>query len=384
MDYAVNALFFNDETMHKIYVDKGLFDWETQIPITIYSFLISTILNIPLPFLGLSNDKIIEFKQNQTKQGIKKQRTKLIFCLKIKFVFYFILNLYLLYNISNMHLYFSIFAQFLIIYIILNGCYEINYMNLFDYYNELILYSKIFLILLNNMHIIKFIELNKNKACKGKEEKKRVEDTFLTDKQRVLAQNYSSKYGNFLFEHNNITTNTCELIDNEIIKNDNNIFIKKQRKKRYKFLIRNINHLRNFIEIIKYIILLYIFNNIFVNNKISLIEYNSYNITLKIKGNGTKNIFDSLHFSSEYYPNEVYINGDKQTCDTTYRYNLNQTDNVIGLIWYNLISGCDNMFNHCFDITDIDLSNFNTSNVTTMESMFNGLFIIDLIKFIKF
>ena len=92
MDYAVNALFFNDETMHKIYVDKGLFDWETQIPITIYSFLISTILNIPLPLLGLSNDKIIEFKQNQTKQGIKKQRTKLIFCLKIKFVFYFIIS----------------------------------------------------------------------------------------------------------------------------------------------------------------------------------------------------------------------------------------------------------------------------------------------------
>ena len=48
MDYAVNALFFNDETMHKIYIDKGLFDWETQIPITIYSFLISTILSIPL------------------------------------------------------------------------------------------------------------------------------------------------------------------------------------------------------------------------------------------------------------------------------------------------------------------------------------------------
>ena len=48
MDYAVNALFFNDETMHKIYVDKGLFDWDTQIPITIYSFFISNILNFPL------------------------------------------------------------------------------------------------------------------------------------------------------------------------------------------------------------------------------------------------------------------------------------------------------------------------------------------------
>ena len=26
MDYAVNALFFNDDTMHKIYEDKGKFN----------------------------------------------------------------------------------------------------------------------------------------------------------------------------------------------------------------------------------------------------------------------------------------------------------------------------------------------------------------------
>ena len=71
----------------------------------------------------------------------------------------------------------------------------------------------------------------------------------------------------------------------------------------------------------KYIILLNLFNNIIMNNKISLVEYTSYNITLKIKGIGTKNIFTSdTLFKSEYYPNEVYINGDKQNGDTTYRY----------------------------------------------------------------
>ena len=91
MDYAVNALFFNDETMHKIYIDKGLFDWETQIPITIYSFLISTILNIPLSLLGLSNDSIIAFKHLKN-IGIKKKRKKLIFCLKLKFIFYFLIS----------------------------------------------------------------------------------------------------------------------------------------------------------------------------------------------------------------------------------------------------------------------------------------------------
>ena len=92
MDYVVNALFFNDDTMHKIYEDKGIFDWETQIPLTIYSFLISLILNIPLSILGLPNDKIIDFKQNHSNQGIKNQRAKLFFCLKIKFAFYFLIS----------------------------------------------------------------------------------------------------------------------------------------------------------------------------------------------------------------------------------------------------------------------------------------------------
>ena len=76
----------------------------------------------------------------------------------------------------------------------------------------------------------------------------------------------------------------------------------------------NANHLRRFIEILKYIILLNLFNNIFMNNKISLIEYTSYNITLKIKGIGTKKVFSSdISFKNKYYPNEVYINGYNQS-----------------------------------------------------------------------
>ena len=86
MDYVVNALFFNDEAMHKIYEDKGIFDWDTQIPISIYSFLISAILNFPLSLLGLSNDNIIAFKQNVKNIGIQKRSKKLIFCRKLKFI----------------------------------------------------------------------------------------------------------------------------------------------------------------------------------------------------------------------------------------------------------------------------------------------------------
>ena len=155
-------------------------------------------------------------------------------------------------------------------------------------------------------------------------------------------------------------------INNNYKKNKNDNIIINQRNKRKIFLIRNIKI--NFIKIIKYIILLNLFNNIILNNKISLIKYKSYNITLKIKGIGTKKIFSQ---NTEYYPDEVYINGYK-TNAVTYSYYLSETDNAIGLIWYDLISNCEYMFFECTDITEIDLSNFNTSNVKYMISMFNG------------
>ena len=105
-DYAINALFFNDDTMHKIYVNQGLFDWETQIPMAIYSFLISFILNTPLSFLGLSNDAIINFKQNQKKQGIKNRKRKLIY-------FTLLLVLCFYYSVGIMFQYFLLYIKIL-------------------------------------------------------------------------------------------------------------------------------------------------------------------------------------------------------------------------------------------------------------------------------
>jgi len=212
-------------------------------------------------------------------------------------------------------------------------------------------------------------EAQKLKKFVRGEERRREENNFSTGKQGGTAQYYHFGRENSRFEPNNVTTNTCKLTNNEKIKNNDNIIIINKRKKGKKNLIGNIKYLRNFIEITKYITLLNIINNIFVNNKFSLIEFNSYNITLKIKGIGTKKIFSQI---TEYYPDEVYINGDKQNGNTTHSYNLNQTDNVIRLIWYNLISSCDCMFYECSNITEIDFSNFNTSNVDNMNYMFYG------------
>ena len=92
IDYIVNALFYNDDTMHKIYQSKGEFDFEAQIPIIIYSTLISMVLNTPLNILALSNDAIIDFKQEKSKMSIMKKTKELENKLSIKFIIYYIIS----------------------------------------------------------------------------------------------------------------------------------------------------------------------------------------------------------------------------------------------------------------------------------------------------
>ena len=85
--------------------------------------------------------------------------------------------------------------------------------------------------------------------------------------------------------------------------------------------------------------------NIYLIIIISLLQLsnNLYsNITLKINGTGTKNVL-SEDFSSNNYPNMIYINGIKQS-NITYSYNLNETNNFIELIWNNSINNCSYIF----------------------------------------
>ena len=96
IDYIVNALFYNDDTMHKIYNSKGEFDLEVQIPIIVYSSLISMILKAPLDLLALSNDAIIAFKQNKSKLNLMKRVDDLKNKLIIKFILFFIISFLLL------------------------------------------------------------------------------------------------------------------------------------------------------------------------------------------------------------------------------------------------------------------------------------------------
>ena len=90
--YTVEALFYNDDTMHNIYATKGSYGIENKLPKIIYSSIISMVLNILLKKLSLSNDSIIKFKQNKNKKDINERVAALNCTLRIRFILYFILS----------------------------------------------------------------------------------------------------------------------------------------------------------------------------------------------------------------------------------------------------------------------------------------------------
>ena len=88
--YVVNALFFNDNTMHKIYEDEGAFNLNFQLPQILYSSIISSVFNIILKLLALSNGAILEYKS--LIGNLDDKEKKLIKNLQIKFLIYFIIS----------------------------------------------------------------------------------------------------------------------------------------------------------------------------------------------------------------------------------------------------------------------------------------------------
>ena len=93
--FTINAIFFNDNTIHKIYIDQGNYNFIYQIPQIIYSSLISGIITALIKFLSLSQDNIIQLKHTK-KKAINKKHQKLLDTLKIKFILFFILSFLLL------------------------------------------------------------------------------------------------------------------------------------------------------------------------------------------------------------------------------------------------------------------------------------------------
>ena len=95
--------------------------------------------------------------------------------------------------------------------------------------------------------------------------------------------------------------------------------------------------------------------------------YSISNITLKIEKNGINKIYNPNIIK----PDEIYINGKNHT-ESIYEYNFTEKNNDIILVYYEDINSTFELFKDCYNITEIDLSHFNSSLVNDMSSMFAG------------
>ena len=74
INFGINTLFFDDNTMHKLYQDNGKFDLIYQIPQIIYSTIISYALTSLLNLFGLSEDYILPLKHSNINRNLDKKK----------------------------------------------------------------------------------------------------------------------------------------------------------------------------------------------------------------------------------------------------------------------------------------------------------------------
>ena len=94
--FTINAFFFSDDSMHKVYVDSGIYNFVYQIPQILYSSVVSAIINMILKNLSLSEKNIIELKQEKDETVFLEKSKSMIQYLVKKFFIFFILSILLL------------------------------------------------------------------------------------------------------------------------------------------------------------------------------------------------------------------------------------------------------------------------------------------------
>ena len=87
---AVNCLFFTENTIHKIYGDKGTYKIGFYLPKIIISFLVSHVISIGLRYLFLSQYGILEIKKKTSFDEASDKADGVKRCLMIKYIIFYI------------------------------------------------------------------------------------------------------------------------------------------------------------------------------------------------------------------------------------------------------------------------------------------------------
>ena len=94
----MNAIFFQDESLHKIYEDQGKYNILYQIPQMLYSTIVSQIISSLLEKLSLSQDEISNLKDNSNLKEFKEKTKNIVGYIRIKCIFYFIIGIIILFG----------------------------------------------------------------------------------------------------------------------------------------------------------------------------------------------------------------------------------------------------------------------------------------------
>ena len=90
--FTINAFFFTDETMNKIYEDDAAFNFIYQLPQIFYSSVISAVINMILKMLSLSEKKVLEIKKEKNADKAKEKADKIKKQINITLIIFIILS----------------------------------------------------------------------------------------------------------------------------------------------------------------------------------------------------------------------------------------------------------------------------------------------------
>jgi hypothetical protein len=96
LNAVISILFFNDSTMHTIYLDNGKFNLIHMLPQIIYTLIICSIINYIVNKLSLSHTNILEIKNEKNKYNLKGKAITIIKRLIIKYICFFISTIFFL------------------------------------------------------------------------------------------------------------------------------------------------------------------------------------------------------------------------------------------------------------------------------------------------
>ena len=138
----------------------------------------------------------------------------------------------------------------------------------------------------------------------------------------------------------------------------------------------NKRKMRNYFGLQKLLINIILMNLVISILSLDDIQLNFSRILLKFNETGQFRIYSNRFLCPNAVsydtplPDEVYINGKNTT--RTQKYTFNETENIAVIVWKKKINTTSSLFCACSDITEIDLSNFDSSEVTSFHRMFEG------------